>query len=126
MLLVKTKIGPSRIHGIGLFANQFISKGTLIWKFQSGFDLKIEESELIKLSEPAKEQFFNYAYLNAKTNKYILCFDDARFFNHSDDPNILDIESPDDEEGMNIADKDIQEGEELTCDYKVFDAEFDL
>lgn len=27
MLLVKTKIGPSAIHGIGLFADQFIQKG---------------------------------------------------------------------------------------------------
>ena len=37
--------------------------------------------------------------LDPKTNKYILCFDDARFFNHSDNPNCIDTESPDDSEG---------------------------
>ena len=125
MLLVKTKIGPSKISGIGLFANQFIPKGTPTWKFQSGFDLKIDKSELANLSEPAKEQFLKYAYLNPKTNKYILCFDDARFFNHSDNPNCIDTEFPDDTEGIDVAVRDIQEGEELTCNYKEFDADFD-
>ena len=40
MLYVKTKIGQSKIHGMGLFADQFIKKGTIIWKFTPGFDLK--------------------------------------------------------------------------------------
>jgi len=125
MLLVDTKIGPSKINGTGLFANQFIPKGTPVWKFQSGFDLKIEKSELDNLSEPAKKQFLKYAYLNPKTNKYILCFDDARFFNHSDNANCIDTESPEDSEGIDVAAKDIQEGEELICNYKEFDADFD-
>jgi hypothetical protein len=29
MLLVKTRLGLSRIHGIGLFAEEFIARGTL-------------------------------------------------------------------------------------------------
>jgi hypothetical protein len=33
MLLVKTTIAPSPIHGIGLFADQFIPQGTRIWEF---------------------------------------------------------------------------------------------
>ena len=125
MILVKTKIGPSKINGTGLFANQFIAKGTAVWKFQSGFDLKVEKSELDNLSEPAREQFLKYAYLNPKTNKYLLCCDDARFFNHADNPNCIDTESPDDSEGVDVAAKDRQEGEELTCNYKEFDADFD-
>ena len=125
MLLVKTKIGQSKINGIGLFADQFIKKGTTIWKFQPGFDLRIDNDELSKLSESAKEQFLKYAYLNHDSHKYILCFDDARFFNHSDEPNSIDVASPDDEEGLDVAGKDIEKGEELTCNYKDFDADFD-
>ncbi len=123
MLLVKTKIGPSEINGTGLFADQFIPKGTLVWKFQYP-DLKIDKSELPKLSEPAREQFLKYAYLNPKTDRYVLCFDDSRFFNHSDNPNCIDTEFPDDTEGINVAVRDIQAGEELTCNYKEFDADF--
>jgi len=87
MLTVKTKIGSSNISGIGLFADQFIPKGTIVWKFQEGFDLLLSKEEIIKLSEPAQKQFYNYAYLDKKYNKYLLCSDDARFFNHSDDFN---------------------------------------
>jgi len=125
MLLVKTKIGQSKISGIGLFADQFIKKGTAIWKFQTGFDLRVGKDELGNLSESAKEQFLKYAYLNPDTQKYILCFDDARFFNHSDEPNSIDVDSPGDEEGLDVADRDIEKGEELTCNYKDFDADFD-
>lgn len=121
MLLVKTKIGSSRINGIGLFADQFIPKGTPTWKFQQGFDLEINKNDLEKLSEPAKEQFLKYAYLDIKTDTYILCFDDARFFNHADDANTTGIDASTD-----IATRDIQQGEELTCNYKEFDADFDL
>ena len=124
MLLVKTKIGPSIINGTGIFADQFIKKGTIVWKFQPNFDLKIDTEELHKLSEPAKEQFLKYTYLDPDSRKYILCFDDARFFNHSDTPNCVDGTSPDDEEGLSIADKNIEKGEELTCNYKTFDADF--
>lgn len=126
MLFVKTKIGISKINGIGLFAGQFIPEGTLIWKFADGFDLRIEKSDLEKIiSEPAKEQFLKYAYLNSRTLKYVLCFDDARFFNHSENPNVLGIEAANEEEGINIAIRDILENEELTVDYNQYDADFD-
>lgn len=125
MLLVQTKLGLSKIQGIGLFADQYISKGSLIWKFRPDFDLCVEKSKILSLSESAKRQFLRYAYLNSQTNMYVLCFDDARFFNHSDNPNCNTIESSDDKEGVEIAGKDIQKGEELTVDYKGYDAEYD-
>lgn len=125
MLLIKTTIGLSTISGIGLFATQDIPKGTQIWKFQPGFDQKIGKNEVDKLSDAAKEQFLKYAYLNPKTGYYILCFDDARFFNHDDAPNCIEIASEEDEEGINIAERDIKKGEELTCDYREFDQDFD-
>jgi SET domain-containing protein len=121
MLLVKTKIGPSKIAGIGLFADQFISKGTPVWKFVAGFDQIKKEAELSELSEVAKAQFLNYIYHNKKTGDYILCFDDARFFNHSDDPNCV---SGEDDDVPDIAVRDIQPGEEMTNDYRVFDSDF--
>ncbi len=121
MLLIKTKIGPSKIEGIGLFADEFIAKGTMVQKFQPGFDLVISENEISKLSEPAREQFLKYAYKN-KTGNYILCFDNTRFLNHSDNPNLI---SDDPDEEVDFAARDIQAGEELTVNYKDFDLDFD-
>ena len=37
MLLVKTRLGKSRIHGLGVFAAQPIRKGQPVWRFVEGF-----------------------------------------------------------------------------------------
>lgn len=115
MLTVKAKIGSSKIAGIGLFADQFISKGTVVWKFMPGFDLLLSKEGIGRLSEPARKQFYNYAYSDDNYGKWCLNSDDARFFNHSDDPN-CDEHVKD----LTIALRDIQPGEELTVNYKTF------
>lgn len=38
MLLIKTKLELSKIHGVGLFADEFIAKGTKIWEYRPNFD----------------------------------------------------------------------------------------
>lgn len=123
MLLVKTKIGPSKINGLGLFADQFIPKGAHIWKFKEGFDLRYTDEELNQLAEPARNQFLHYcySYSDEAGHKYIVCADDYRFLNHSVKPNTSNIEVEGEEEGIDIAIQDIQIGEELTCDCRDFD-----
>ncbi|MEK7618928.1 MAG: SET domain-containing protein [Patescibacteria group bacterium] len=119
MLLVKTKIGQSAIHGSGLFADQFIQKGTPVWKFHSDFDQELSTDDLARMSESAREQTLQYAYISPATGKYVLCFDDARFLNHSDEPNLWqDFSDP---EGIDTAARDIFLGEELTCNYFDYD-----
>mgnify|MGYP001610802232 FL=1 len=118
MLLVKTKIGPSKINGLGLFADQLIIKNTPIWKFKRGFDLKYTKTELNQLSEPARDQFLHYcySYTDETDHYYVVCADDYRFLNHSVKPNLTNIEVAGEEEGVDIALADIQTGEELVCD----------
>ena|SRR3989338_10450499 len=115
MLCIKTKLKPSKISGIGLFADEPIMKGAVVWKFEPSIDILLSEKEISNLSEPAKEQFYNYAYLDNNYGKYLLCGDDARFFNHSDNPNCNDELSD-----MTIAERNIMGGEELTVNYKKF------
>ena len=59
---------------------------------------------------------------------YVLCGDDARFFNHSPSPNCVDIYDSshglDDAHDVTIAARDILPGEELTCDDALFDMDF--
>ena len=115
MLCIKTKIKPSQIAGIGLFADEHIPKGTIVWKFEPLLDTLFSKEEIDILSKPSQEQFHNYAFFDNTHNKYMLCGDDGRFFNHSDNPNCND-ELPD----VTIALKDIDTGEELTVNYKNF------
>lgn len=82
--MVKTTLGKSSIHGIGLFAAQFIPKGTVTWRFMPELDLIVSKDILLQLSEPARIQFLNYCYVDKNTQNFILCFDDERFINHSD------------------------------------------
>lgn len=124
MLLVKTKIGPSKINGIGLFADQFIPQGTVTWKITPEFDLRFSAKDLEILPELARATYIKHAFLSKRSGLYVLCFDDARFFNHSFEPNIGDADSQESEEGLDIALRDIYAGEELTCDYRVFDAQY--
>ena len=115
MLVIKTKISPSKIDGIGLFADQFISKGTVVWKYDSNIDRLLSEKEVSKLSPQLQERFHNYAFFDRKYNKYMFCGDDGRFFNHSENPNCDDGNSD-----VTIALCDINPGEELTVDYRSF------
>ncbi len=118
MLCVKTKVLPSKIHGLGLFADQKILKGTIVWRFVKGFDVKIKKKRLITLPKIAQEIILRYCYFDGKKEEYIICLDDARFFNHSEKPN-LDETHP-----INtIARRDISKGEELTINYYEFDSD---
>ena len=132
MLYVKTKLKESPIHGIGCFADEDISRGTLIWKFTKDYDQEFPKDYPGKLYATSREQFLKYAYISRTTGNYILCTDDARFFNHSDSNNVINIRSvswpwsnEDEQEGIDIALRDIKAGEELTYDYNVFQPSID-
>ena len=122
MLLVDTKVLPSSIHGIGLFAAQDISRGTRVWEFTPGFDLHFTESQVRALPATARKQLENYCYKHLSKRTYVLVADDARFLNHSELPNITDynMESLRDD-AYSLANRDIKAGEELTVDYYEFD-----
>jgi uncharacterized protein len=124
MLVVKTKITQSKIEGIGLFADQFIPKGTVTWKFDPRFDIYFDPSEVEKMPKLQKELVIHFAYLSKKSGKYVYSIDNTRFTNHSAQPNIAedDVLSRGDAEICTVAIKDIQIGEEMTIDYRVIDA----
>lgn len=125
MLLVKTDVKKSKIKGagLGLFAAEFIPKGKRIWEFTVGIDRIVTQKEVNKLGPHEKEFIHKYAYKYPLEELWILCVDNDRFINHSEDPNTKDS-NEDLEEGYSVAARDIDIGEELTCDYREFDAHF--
>lgn len=117
MLLVKTRINKSQIHGFGLFAAEPIARGTPIWRFTPGFDLDLDPAALSSQPAAFREMLLHYGYIDSRINRYILCCDDARFINHSDTPNIRSDLSLD-HYGVDVATRDIANGDELTIDYE--------
>lgn len=121
MLLIHTKIKPSGTHGIGLFSDQFIKKGTITWEYISWFEISYSEEDMTKMSDSARRQVMWYAYFEQKIGRYILCADDQRFINHSNAPEKINIESMPDQD---VAARDILPGEELLCDYSLYEPDW--
>jgi SET domain-containing protein len=71
-----------------------------------------------------RPEFLQYFYHNKKTDLFVICGDNGRFFNHSKDFNTECAEGPG--EGYTIASRDINPGEELLVDYEQYDIIVDL
>ena len=126
MLLIKAKIKPSPLHGIGLFAEEKIKKGTKIWRFSKGLDTQITPTAFEKLSDYERNFILFHGFFSKKTRQYHLSFDNIRFMNHSDKGNVtIDRKSRDIEYSL-IAKKDIKNGAELTQNYFEFDDDHTL
>jgi SET domain-containing protein len=119
MLLVKTVIKPSSIEGVGVFADEFIAKGTTTWEFDPSFDRIFSKEEFAAFPDYIQKFLQTYAYQSKITGGYVLDSDNGRFTNHSDTPNLgkVPVEG---KEAYTVALRDIRKGEELTLDYRVF------
>ena len=116
MLLVKTYVGKSKVHGLGVFAGQSIRKGAKIWRFVYGFDRFYTRKRLAKLPKPARDYINLHGY--QWDNEILLSMDYDTFMNHSENPNT------DFHNGFVIARSNIRKGEEITNDYRAFEAAF--
>jgi SET domain-containing protein len=113
MLKVQTYIDKSTIKGVGVFAAEKIPKGTLIWEFTDFVDIYYSKHVVENMKEGDVKTFLKkYCYLDEDSwQHYVLCVDNARFMNHSDDSNTENFER------STVAKRDIAIGEEITCNY---------
>ena len=118
MLLVKTYINKSDIHGIGCFADEFISKDTLIWQL-SDLELNITKERFKELPDTAQDYLRKFADWDKELGRIIMSFDNDKYMNHSFAPNVRF------DNQKTYAVRDIQKGEELTINYYEFDESAD-
>ena len=109
MLLVRTYLKECDKKGIGLFAEDFIAKNTIVWMDNLNFDRRVPKS--LVDSDPLLKEYFNKYYCLIG-DEWQICFDNARFMNHGVSPNITSLNHC-----MCIANRDIEKDEELTIDY---------
>lgn len=100
---------------MGVFAAEFIPKGTKVWEFRDSFDFRVSKESVESLPEPACSTLKHYCAFWG--GGYVISADDARYLNHSDNPNLKTFAEPD----CDVALRDIQIGEELLEDYREFD-----
>jgi len=119
---VTTRISPDMVHpdtelrfvnpsiGWGVFATRAIPRGTIIWALDL-LDQRFMPAEIQAMPAYARVMLEKYSYVDA-LGDYVLCWDHARFFNHSCAANCLSVGYD-----FELAIRDIAAGEELTDDY---------
>jgi SET domain-containing protein len=115
MLLVKTNVRRSLVHGFGLFAAEFLHAQRHIWHFHPKVDIIVPE-RFYKILPPESQRLLDFF---AAWDKGIIYLDgdDTRYLNHSSTPN---VRSGPGKESMWVT-RDVHPGEELLCDYREFD-----
>lgn len=96
--------------GLGVFATKFIPKGTIVWVLDE-LDMILDEEYVESLDPLRKAIVYKYAYQDDQS-KYVLCWDHARYMNHSFHPNCVSTVYE-----LELASRHIFPGEQLTCDY---------
>jgi hypothetical protein len=112
MLVIKTEVKPSKIHGLGLFTLEDLKKGQALWKKHPIIDMTIAVRVIESLPELTREMMYRYTWRDKKGN-FLISLDNDKFMNHSEDPNT---------DGDNAI-RDIKAGEELTSCYEMTEPE---
>ena len=113
MLVVRTSLAPSRIHGLGVVEAEPIRSGDPVWRFAPGLDLVIPLGTLADRPAAFRAYLDTYAYRSPEfPGSLVLSCDHAKFLNHAEDSNT------DSRGQVTLARLDIAVGEEITCDYR--------
>jgi hypothetical protein len=105
--------------GFGVVATAFIPRGTIVWTLDQ-LDRVISDDLKHALPPPFRPVLDRYAYRDA-AGAWVLCWDHARFVNHSCEPTLLAPGL-----GFEIALRDIHPGEQITDDYASLNLEDDM
>lgn len=120
MLVVRTYLEKSGIHGFGIFARESISRGTRVWEFHEKLDIRFSPEEFEKLPASVKEEIEWHMYEPDEGGPFFYEATMGKYMNHSREANVDFSET-----GIGVATRDINSGEEITCDYRHFMAKWD-
>lgn len=122
MMQVHTYVAASSIEGVGVFTAEPIARGQMVWSFDPLFDRLIPVADYENARPLVKDFLDKYSYPSPDRPGFLVYeTDNGRFMNHIDTPNLDFSDS-----GGARALRDIQAGEELTCNYADFYPQFEL
>jgi SET domain-containing protein len=124
MIHIKYKLRASDFHGIGLFTDQEIKKGELIYTASTLLDLNITQEQFDSLHQNEKDEILWWGFFDEPSQKWHVDFDVSKFINHSKEATVTQDENHD--EAYLVATRDIKAGDELTQNYLEFESEDDL
>lgn len=121
MLLIRTELRASPLHGVGCFTLESIKANQPVWIYDERIDLRFRANDLDDFPKVIQEFLLMHGYkeIHDGVEVIVLCGDNSKYMNHSLSPNL--IEGSEDHTFINVAAFDIDPGEELTCNYFDFD-----
>ncbi len=122
MMLIRTRVAPSTIHGMGLFTVEPVPAGTPVWRFEPGFDHDFSPAQFAALPLLAREHARWFCFVSKVDGHVILSGDHACFINHSPDHNTGTPPNPE-PPVTTVTLRDLAAGEEITCNYWAYDAD---
>src|SRR5205809_1805618 len=120
MIHIKYKLDKSEYHGIGLFADQDLVKGQLIYTASPVLDVNINQEQFNSLTEEEKKEIRWWGFQIPETGNWHVDFDVSKFINHSYEPTVT--QNSNQKDAYLVATKDIKAGEELTQNYLEFES----
>ena len=124
MIHIRYKLDKSNRHGIGLFADQNINKGDVVYTSSPILDTNISREQFDSLSESEKKEILWWGFFDEHSQKWHVDFDVSKFINHSYEATLTQDKKH--KEAYLVAVKDIKRGEELTQNYLEFETQADL
>ncbi len=126
MYLFRVVVKPSSIEGKGVFADEDIQQGVVVWRFDQQHDKQISVETYQALSEEEKFDIRKVGYISPTSGDWIFppANDPARYTNHSSNANNLSaiFDSDSSPEPFFVARYNIRKGDELIVNYSEFDA----
>lgn len=121
MIKIKYKLKSSKIHGIGLFADEDIEMNQVVFESSKQFMSVWTTEKFTKLNSCTKKYIKHYGSFSNIDNLWHLNHDDIRFCNHSIQKNNISRKDLSDKNYQLVAMRGIKKGEELLQDYNEFD-----
>ena len=124
MIHIKYKLKSSDLHGIGLFADEPLVKGQLVYTASPLLDLNITQEQFDTLDEREKKEILWWGFFDQPSQMWHVDFDVSKFINHSYNATVTQDEEHD--AAYLVAARNVEAGEELTQNYLEFETEEDL
>ncbi len=124
MIHIKYKLDKSVNHGIGLFTDENLKSGQLIYTASPLLDVNINQDQFDSLNENEKNEIRWWGFKIENENIWHVDFDVSKFINHAYDATLTqDIKHTD---AYLVTTREIKAGEELTQNYLEFETADDL
>lgn len=124
MIHIKYKLDKSLSHGIGLFADDNLKAGQLIYTPSLTLDVNITQEQFDSLSDKEKDEIRWWGFKIEDEGVWHVDFDVSKFINHSYEATVTQDSRYKD--AYLVATRDIKAGEELTQNYLEFETQQDL